>query len=276
MDIRKLQLVYVVSLLILVSSLFLLSCEKSTDLSGPPYDINNSLTLFKLDNSSNQLDVLETDTVSSMSGLKGKYIPVAGNAGAVNGLGKITLELLNTNDSLLTRQNITEFFRPEYHVFNTQLSIPNAARGQVYKVKATSYDLQEAVIESKSFLAVDVLTCDPVAACIVQNQITIMLETPPSTPDDATLYIFGSLNGWGSRDEPQFAFHKNPDMPNCYCLSIPYAPGFTDWQLTQIFVSRGTWDTQAVTMADADVFWDYTTTAREPIWKIKVEKWRDL
>lgn len=70
-------------------------------------------------------------------------------------------------------------------------------------------------------------------------------------------------------------FHKNPDVTNCYCLSIPYAPGYSDWQLTQIFVSRGSWDTQAVTESNDDIHWDYTSTDRGQIWKIKVLKWRD-
>jgi hypothetical protein len=253
--------------------LIVVSCNKGSNGSG--YNIDNSLTLFKVDNVKNDKDILAEDTIASMSGIKGKYIPVSGNTGSSKGLGKITFQLFSTEDELLSSTEISSFFRPEYHIFNVQLDIPKEQRGKVYKVLVTSFDKNNTEIGKKSFYGIDVLTCDPVSACIVPNQITIMLETPASTPATDDMYIFGSINGWGSRDEPQYRFHKNPDMANCYCLSIPYPPGHTDWQLTQIFVSRGTWETQAMSVSGGDISWDYTTTERGPLWKIKVEKWRD-
>ncbi|MGN6416387.1 MAG: hypothetical protein ACTHMC_02765 [Pseudobacter sp.] len=255
----------------LMAVLVIISCNKS---SGKT-EINSSLTLFKLDNISNKEDILADDTIPSMSGIKGKYIPVSGNTGSPAGLGKIIFQLYTTDDDLLSSTEITSFYRPEYHLFNVQLDIPKAARGLVYKIVVTSFDKNNGEIGKKTFFGVDVLTCDPVADCIVNNQITIMLETPATTPATDDLYIFGSINGWGSRDEPQYRFHKNPDMANCYCLSIPYTPGYTDWQLTQIFVTRGTWETQAMTITGSDVSWDYTGTDRGPVWRIKVDKWRD-
>ena len=250
----------------------IVSCKK--DAKSTP-DINNSLTLFKMDNVKNDKDILAGDTIASMSGVQGKYIPVSGNTGSPQGLGKITLQLFTTKDSLLTTATITEFYRPEYHIFNAQLNIPKEAKGQIYKIVVTSFDKNNAEIGKRTFYGIDVLTCDPVAACVVPNQITIMLETPASTPPGDDLYIFGSINGWGSRNEPQYQFHKNPDMANCYCLSVPFPPGYTDWQLTQIYVTRGSWETQAMSTSGADISWDYTTTDRGPMWKIKVEKWRD-
>jgi hypothetical protein len=259
----------------LVMALIIVSCNKNGDADGPPFDIENSLTIFKVDNINNDQDVTAEDTVASMSGLQGKYIPVSGNTGSSAGLGKISFQLLSEDDEPLGATEITNFYRPEYHIFNVQLNIPKEARGGVYKVLVTSFDKNNNEIGKKSFYGKDVLTCDPVAACIVANQITIMLETPASTPADEDIYIFGSINGWGSRNEPQYRFHKNPDMNNCYCLSIPFPPGHTDWQLTEIFVCRGTWETQAVTATGADITWNYTTTERGGIWKIKVDKWRD-
>lgn len=259
-------------MLILSVGLFFVSCNKNNP---KDIDINSFLTLFKIDNISNAQDIKADDTIPSMSGINGKYIPVNGHTGSPQELGKITFQLFSTDDQLLSSTEITSFYRPEYHLFDVQLDIPKEARGLVYKIVVTSFDRNNAEIGKKSFFGVDVLTCDPVAECVVPNQLTIMLETPPSTPADDDLYIFGSINGWGNRDEPQYRFHKNPDMDNCYCLSIPYPPGYTDWQLTQIFVSRGTWETQAVSTDGSDISWDYTGTAREPIWKIKVDKWRD-
>lgn len=257
---------------VLAVLLIVVSCNKS-DSSNT--DINSSLTLFKLDNVSNKEDILADDTIPSMSGIKGKYIPVSGNTGSPNGLGKITFQLQTKDGDPLSATEITSFYRPEYHIFNVQLDIPKEARGEVYKIIVTSFDKNNTEIGKKTFFGVDVLTCDPVPACIVNNQITIMLETPASTPGTDDMYIFGSINGWGSRDEPQYRFHKNPDMANCYCLSIPYTPGWTDWQLTQIFVSRGTWETQAMSITGSDISWDYTAGDRGPIWRIKVDKWRD-
>lgn len=258
----------------ILSALIMIRCSKNNNTHSTTYAISNSLTLFKIDNINNDKDILSTDTIPSMSGIQGKYIPVSGNAGAKDGLGKITFQLLTTNDSLLSSKEITSFLRPEYGVFNTQLDIPKPARGHIYKILVTSFDKASKEIGKKTFFGIDVLTCDPAPACIVTNQITIMLETPAGTPDES-IYIFGSINGWGSRNEPQYMFHKNPDMANCYCLSIPYAPGYSDWQLTQIFVSRGTWATQAVTDTGAETYWNYVTTDRGPIWKIHVTKWRD-
>lgn len=275
MRFKKYNAVLFCAFIIVLFAAVVMGCGKNNDGPAAPYTVDNFLTIFKLDNVKNNVSITPTDTIASMSGLQGKYIPISGNTGAVAGLGKISLQLFTTQDSLLSSLNITQFFRPEYHVFNTQLPIPAAARGNVYKVVVTSYDKDSVEVGKQTFFGVDVLTCDPVPACIVPNQITIMLETPAGTPPDDALYIFGSINGWGTRDDPQYMFHKNPDMNNCYCLSIPYAPGYTDWQLTQIFVSRGTWETQEINNNGDETYSDYTITERGPIWKIKVIKWRD-
>lgn len=272
MDFRKYQIVQLLAVVIILAAAAIIGCSKSSNNTDAPYAINNSLTLFKTDST----DMLSTDTVSSISGLDGKYISISGNTGATNGLGKIAFQLFTTQDSLLVSQDITTFFRPYYHVFDdVRLVIPKEARGEVYKIVVTSYDKDNNEIGKKIFYAIDVLTCDPTPECSVANQITIMLETPETTPVDDPIYIYGSINGWGSYSESQYMFHKNPDMANCYCLSIAYAPGYSDWQLTQIFVSRGSWETQAVTESNADTYWDYTTTAKGQIWTIKVLKWRD-
>jgi len=262
----------IMSVMLLIS--FFVSCDKNKQ---PEIgSIENSLTLFKLDNVNNDENLQETDYVDSQSGIEGKYIPVYGNTGLAAGLGKIVLQLFDDAGQLLTSKEITKFFRPEYHIFNEQLNIPNEDRGKTYKIVVTSYDRSGNKTLEKSFLGVDVLTCDPLPACIVTNQITIMLETPENTPEDENIYIFGSINGWGNRADPIYMFHKSSEMSHCYCLSIAYPPGSVDWQLGEIYVSRGSWETQAVTLAGADLSWNYTTTERSPIWKIKVEKWRDL
>ncbi len=274
MNYNKHKLIFSVLAVMFFSAIIILGCTKDQNSQGG-YNINNSLTLFNLDNVKNDKDILPTDTIETMSGVAGKYIPVRGNTGATAGLDKISLQLFTPTDSLLTSKEITQFYRPEYHVFNTELNIPNTQRGKVYKIAVSSYDKNNQEVGKKTFFGKDVMTCDPLPSCIVPNQITIMLETPAATPADDPIYIFGSINGWAARDEAKYKFYKNPDMPNCYCLSIQYPPGYTDWQLTQIFVTRGTWDTQAVSLTGGDASWDYTSTERGSIWKIKVDKWRD-
>src|SRR4051812_4711773 len=95
------------------------SCTKE-DKKGD-YAIDNSLTLFKIDNKNNDVDLTANDTVSSQSGVSGKYILVSGSVGAAKGLDSIVMELYTMGDSLLNRVTLTSFFKPEYHVINTQL-----------------------------------------------------------------------------------------------------------------------------------------------------------
>lgn len=246
-------------------------CSKSKD--DGTYDINNSLTLFKLDNNNNALDLMPTDTVASQSGVNGKYILVSGAAGATKGLGAINLKLLTMGDSLLNSVNITSFFRPEYHVINTQLVIPPSQRGKVYKVQVEVVDKLEAVIGTTTFYGVDVVSCDPLPPCLVNNQITVMVETPAGTPEE-DIYLFGSLNGW-SRGDPAFKLNKNPEIPNCYCITIPYPPGYADWQVGEVYVTRGLWENDALNPDNTTFIVNYTTTEMGPLWKIKVPKWRD-
>ena len=101
-----------------------------------------------------------------------------------------------------------------------------------------------------------------------------MVETPAGTPETDNLYIFGSINGW-NRGDVAFKLHKNPEVPNCYCVTIPFPPGYTDWQVGEVYVSRGLWENDAVNPDGSAFIVKYTTTDLGPLWKIKVPKWRD-
>ncbi|HEX2535504.1 MAG TPA: hypothetical protein VHK69_17290, partial [Chitinophagaceae bacterium] len=144
----------------------------------PDSSVGNVLTLFKLDNRNNDADLTSNDTIPSQAGVSGKFIPVNGSAGARAGLDSIRLQLFTTDDVLINTVTITNFFRPEYHVINTQLLIPPAHRGKVYKVVVTVKDKAGATVESESFYGVDVVSCDPLPPCVVPNQITVLVETP--------------------------------------------------------------------------------------------------
>jgi hypothetical protein len=135
-------------------------------------------------------------------------------------------------------------------------------------------DKTGTTVGTKSFYGVDVVSCDPLPACIVNNQITVIVETPPGTPENENIALFGSLNGW-NRGDLTYKLHKNPDVPNCYCVSVPFPPGYTDWQLGEIFVTRGLWENDAVNTNNSAFIAQYATTERGPLWKIKVPKWRD-
>jgi len=258
-------------LLSLFAALTLYSCTKDDEKGD--YAVNNSLTLFKIDNKNNDVDLTANDTVASQSGVNGKFIPVSGATGAAKGLETIKIQLYTTGDSLLNTVTLTSFFKPEYHVINTQLTIPPSQKGKVYKVVVKVVDKAGTTVGTKNFYGVDVVSCDPLPPCIVNNQITVIVETPPGTPDE-NISLFGSLNGW-NRGDQTFKLHKNPDVPNCYCVSVPYPPGYTDWQLGEIFVTRGLWENDAVNNDNSAFIVQYATTERGPIWKIKVPKWRD-
>lgn len=259
-------------LVCLFSFIILYSCTKEDN--NEEYDVNNSLTLFKLDNKNNNLDLAANDTVSSMSGVSGKYILVSGATGATKGLDSIRLELYTIGDSLLNAITISSFYKPEYHVINSQLNIPASQRGKVYKVMVKVVDKAGAIVGTKTFYGLDVVTCDPLPPCIVNNQITVLVETPPGTPENDDVYIFGSLNGW-NRGDLTFKLHKNPEVPNCYCVTIPFPPGYTGWQVGEVYVSRGLWENDAVNNDNSAFIVNYSTTELGPLWKIKVPKWRD-
>lgn len=261
------------SLIAICTVIALHSCTKNDD--KPGYDVANSLTLFKIDNKNNNLDLTASDTVASMSGVNGKYIPVSGSTGAANGLDTVKLELYTMGDSLLNAITLTSFYKPEYHVINSQLVIPASQKGQAYKVLVKAVDKTGAVVGTKSFYGMDVVTCDPLPPCIVANQITVMVETPSGTPENEDISIFGSINGW-NRGDLTYKLHKNPDVPNCYCVSVPFAPTINAWQLNEIFVVRGAvWEKQAVKTDNSDFIVKYEETDMGPIWRIKVPKWRD-
>jgi hypothetical protein len=249
----------------------LYSCTKSD--SQGDFDVKNSLTLFKLDNVNNALDLKATDTVLSQAGVTGKYILVSGATGAQKGLDSIRLGLYAMDGTLLNGMTLSSFYKPEYHLINTQLMIPPTKRGQVYRVQVEVIDKTGEVVGTSSFIGQDVVTCDPLPPCIVNNQITVMIETPAGTPDES-LYLFGSLNGW-SRGDVNFELHKNPDVPNCYCVTIPFPPGYSDWQVNEVYVTRGEYSNDAVNPDGSSFIVQYTTTEMGPIWKVKVPKWRD-
>lgn len=267
---RSYKIVFV--LFSLLAGMFF-ACEKKDTKEGP--NVNNSLTLFKLDNKNNNQDLISTDTVLSLSGVQGKYIPVSGATGAASGLGTVKIVLLTLKDSLLTTLEITSFFKTDYHLFNAQLNIPVSQKGKIYKVLVTVVDQGGNEVGKKSFIGQDVVTCDPLPPCLVTNQITVLVETPGNTPSTDELYIFGGFNGW-NRGDAAFKMHKNPDVANCYCITLPFAPGFSGWQLSELFVSRGTYDTDATTIpANNPFISNYTTTDLGPLWKVKVPRWRD-
>jgi hypothetical protein len=259
--------------LVSLCALFVLySCTKDEEKGD--YSVNNSLTLFKLDNRNNNLDLTSNDTVASQSGVSGKFILVSGATGAAKGLDTIKIQLFTTGDSLLNTVTLTSFFKPEYHVINTQLIIPASQKGKVYKVAVKVVDKTGTTVGTKNFYGVDVVSCDPVTACIANNQITVIVETPPGTPENENISLFGSLNGW-NRGDLTYKLHKNPDVPNCYCVTVPFPPGSGDWQLGEIFVTRGLWDNDAVNNDNSAFIVQYANSDRGPIWKIKVPKWRD-
>lgn len=251
------------------------ACEKKSGIEGPPFDIANSLTLFKPDDIA--ADLNPSDTVASQSGLNVKFIPVSGSTGAVAGLESIKIELrLASNDSILNTKTITKFSRPDYHVLNSEpIDIPKAVRGKIYTVVITVTDKTGAEIGQKSFVGLDVLTCDPQPSCIVAGQITLLVETPSTTLPTDDIYIFGSFNGWANTDQT-YKLTPNPDVPNCYCISLPFAPGVPDWQVGEIYVTRGSWGTNAVTADGSGTYIaNYNDGDLGPLFKMKVPRWRD-
>jgi hypothetical protein len=260
-----------ISLLLVFAFFSLYSCTKEE--TNGDYAINNSLTIFKIDNKNNDINLASTDTVASQSGVNGKFIPVSGSTGSSKGLDTIKIQLFTTGDSLLNSVTLTSFFKPEYHVINTQLTIPASQKGKVYKVAVKVIDKTGATVGTKTFYGVDVVSCDPLPPCIVNNQITVIVETPPNTPAE-NIYLFGSINGW-NRSDTTYKLHKNPEVPNCYCITVPFPPGSGDWQLGEIFVTRGLFANDAVKTDNSNFTAAYSTTERGPIWKIRVPKWRD-
>jgi hypothetical protein len=252
------------------------SCKKTTTgIAGPPYSTVNSVTLFKPDNIS--ADLKATDTVTSQSGLNVKFIPVSGAVGAAAGLGSIKIELkLAENDVLLSSKIITKFSRPDYHVLSSEpIDIPKAERGKLYKIFVTVTDLASAVVGTKSFVGLDVLTCDPQPSCIVPGQITFLIETPATTLPEDNIYLFGGFNGWANTDQT-YKLTKNPDVPNCYCISMPFPPGAAAWQIGEIYITRGSWGTNAVSPDGTQTYIaDYNGGDLGPLFKMKVPRWRD-
>ena len=80
--------------------------------------------------------------------------------------------------------------------------------------------------------------CAPTADCMVDGQLTILVRTPESTNGE-DVYIVGSFQGW-MPSAADNVLVKNPDVENCYCVSVPFQAGGGD---EFKFVRGGGWDT---------------------------------
>ena len=113
--------------------------------------------------------------------------------------------------------------------------------------------------------------CNPVAACQVDGEITIMVETPASTPADAVVHVAGSFQGWDSSTTP---LTKVDGVENCFCGSFAFAGG------EEFKFTRGGADFADVEKtADCEELDNRTYTAGDEIdgiLRFVVEEWRDI
>jgi hypothetical protein len=262
------------SVIALVGMLIFIGCKKTENKDEPPFNTANSLTLFKPGNS--KADLTLSDTILTQAGLVNKFVPVSGSTGATSGLKFIKIDIrLSSNDSLLNTKTISTFFRKDYHVMtNVPIDIPRSQRGKVYKVTVTTTDIANAEVGKKSFYALDVLLCSPEPSCVVSNQITFLVETPSTTLPTDNIYIFGGFNGW-SNTATDYKLTPSTDLPNCYCISMPFAPGAQAWQIGEIFITRGSFASNALLPNGNTQIENYNAGPLEPLFKIKVTKWRD-
>ncbi len=273
-QIKNKRTIYVIAILF-VSVFIFIGCKKTNSQDEPPFDTANSLTLFKPGNS--KADLTIADTILTQAGLVNKFVGVNGSTGAAAGLQAIKIDIrLSTNDSLLNTKTITTFFRKDYHVMNEiPIDIPRSLRGKIYKVTVTTTDLAGAEVGKKSFYAMDILVCSPEPSCVVANQITFLVETPPATtfPTD-NIYIFGGFNGW-SNTATDYKLTPSTDVENCYCISMPFAPGVQAWQIGEIFITRGSFASNALLPNGNTQIENYNAGSLEGLFKIRVTKWRD-
>ena len=111
--------------------------------------------------------------------------------------------------------------------------------------------------------------CAPTADCMVDGQLTILVRTPESTNDE-DVYIVGSFQNW-MPSEPANVLVKNPDVPNCYCVSVPFAAGDgTEFK----FVRGGGWDTVEKT-ADCEEVDNRTYDEATDVLTIDIAAWAD-
>jgi hypothetical protein len=273
-QVKNKPIIYLV--VILFISLFIfIGCKKTSTQEEPPFDTQNSLTIFKPGNSKAELTL--ADTILSQAGLINKFVGINGSTGATAGLQSIKIEIrLSTNDSLLNTKVISTFFRKDYHVMNEiPIDIPRSLRGKIYKVTVTTTDLAGAQVGKKSFYAQDVLNCSPEPSCVVANQITFLVETPPATTFTTdNIYIFGGFNGWSNTDVT-YKLTPSTDLENCYCISMPFAPGAAAWQIGEIFITRGSYSSNALLSNGNTQIENYNAGTLDGLFKIRVTKWRD-
>jgi hypothetical protein len=267
---------------IVASTIVFVSCKKTASTIEPPYDISNSLTLFKPGNSKAELTL--NDTIFTQAGLVNKFVPISGSTGATAGLQSIKVEIrLASNDSLLNTKTISTFFRNDYHVMTDfPIDIPRSQRGKIYKVSVSSNDMAGTLIAKKSFHALDILICAPEPSCVVANQVTFLIETPPTTLPTDNIYLFGSINGYNNTDVT-WKLTPSTDLPNCYCITLPFAPGSDPWQLQEIFITRGSYASNCVLLNGNYFGVNYNlpdlnnlaTGHTTGLYKIRIPKWRD-
>ena len=111
--------------------------------------------------------------------------------------------------------------------------------------------------------------CAPTADCMVDGQLTILVRTPDST-DGEDVFIVGNFQGW-MPSAAENVLVKNPDVPNCYCVSVPFeAGGDTEFK----FVRGGGWDTVEKD-ADCEEVDNRTYDEETDVLTIDIAAWAD-
>ena len=111
--------------------------------------------------------------------------------------------------------------------------------------------------------------CAPTADCMVDGQLTILVRAPESTMGE-DVFIVGSFQGWDPSN-PDNVLVKNPDVDNCYCVSVPFEAGDgTEFK----FVRGGGWDTVEKD-ADCEEVSNRTYDEATDVLVIDIAKWAD-
>lgn len=119
--------------------------------------------------------------------------------------------------------------------------------------------------------------CNPLPACQVDNEVTIVLSVPSDTPVDDDIHIVGSFNGWNQADQDQI-LNRSSFVDNCYCISVPFQTGE---EIEFKFTRNGDWGNVEKTADCEEVEnrkFTYDADAEEPVTELRitVEAWADI
>jgi hypothetical protein len=171
----------------------------------------------------------------------------------------------------MTPTSITTFDSPTSHTISYIITVPADSPAGTLTLTITATDGEENSASAERVINVTemLVGCQPETSCVNAEMTTIVVTTPDDTPEDATIEMVGSFNGWPGELDSDYILTKNG--PNCYCIGV-----MIDADSEFKFRRDGSWDKVEKDAAGGEIDNRVFTYSAGEVVNITVEKWADF